>query len=170
MFLCQLIQTTQLTMTDKFSKDDRFTPIDFFSKLHDNYKFTLDPAGHPLAPVSQIIGNFLTPENDGLIQSWGENIVFLNCPYSNIRPWIEKCWKENEAGTPEILCLVPAWTDRKWWQDLVEPRRDNTRSPILATNFLGRMNFGTPDEPNGSKKWKSQPQFGMCLLHWSQEF
>lgn len=52
-----------------------------------------------------------------------------------------------------------------WWQEMIEPYRDRPRG-ILTTEFLPRrIQFGTPDAPEG-KKWASSPPFGCVLVTW----
>lgn len=62
-------------------------------------------------------------ENDNsLIQSWiGGNggWQWLNPPYSDIRPWVEKAWNESQKGA-KIAVLVPASVGSKWWSDFVD--------------------------------------------------
>jgi phage N-6-adenine-methyltransferase len=151
-------------------KDNRFTPRKFLQKLHDDYQFTVDAAGHPLAPATDIIGKIWTPEENGLIQSWKGHTVFCNPPYSNILPWIIKADEEYHQNLTKSVILVPSWTDRKWWQTSIEPFRDavdrvGRHNKGMTVRFLPRMNFGTPEFPEG-KRWKSQPTFGMCLIIW----
>jgi hypothetical protein len=65
---------------------------------------------------------------NGLTGAWGWHTnVWVNPPYSDIRPWIEKAWREmaKPAGTRPrvIVMLLPARTDAPWWRELVEPFR-----------------------------------------------
>ena len=62
---------------------------------------------------------------DGLAQQWaGRGLVFVNPPYgktakgepaTGIAPWIRKCSEEAAHGA-EIVALVPARTETKWFQ------------------------------------------------------
>ena len=44
------------------------TPQDFFDKLNEEFRFTLDPCA---LPDNAKCKRFYTPEQDGLAQSWG---------------------------------------------------------------------------------------------------
>jgi hypothetical protein len=57
----------------------------------------------------------------GLSNSWavGDGLVYVNPPYgAEIAKWLQKCVTEAENGV-EIVALLPARTDTKWWQDYV---------------------------------------------------
>lgn len=47
------------------------TPKDFFSKLNEEFHFTLDPC---CMPKSALCSKFYTPIEDGLVQDWGGGI------------------------------------------------------------------------------------------------
>jgi hypothetical protein len=67
---------------------------------------------------------------------------------------------------PMIVMLLPAnRTEQGWWQDHVEPRRDQAGSPLKVEFLRGRLRFiqagRTEVGPN------ERPPFGCCLLIWS---
>lgn len=103
-------------------------------------------------------------ENCGLSASWRGERVYCNPPYSDIRPWIEKAWGELEAQL--VVMLLPAnRTEQRWWQDLIEPRRDRSGSP-LRTEFLpGRLRFLKPEADE--IKPNERPPFGCVLCIWT---
>lgn len=143
-------------------KDDRFTPRSLVEKLHYIFNFTVDGAGHPSAPATSIIPRIWTPKDNGLEQPWAYEMVFLNPPYSKIEPWIYRASVEKQATG--CVILLPNWTDRKWWSNLVEPFRDRPDG-YIRTRFLPRVQFGTPEKPEGAK-WKSTMPYGMVLLQF----
>ena len=139
------------------SGDVRATPPDLFRSLDDRLgPFTLDAAA---ASHNAKCSRYFTAEVDGLVQPWADEIVWLNPPYSSIEPWVRKAWAEPAA---RIVMLLPAnRTEQAWWQELVEPHRDN--GGRLHTEFLrDRIRFirsGTPGVgPN------ERPPFGCVLL------
>lgn len=139
--------------------DDRKTPEEVFAPLHEQYEFTVDVAA---AEHNALLPRFFDRESDGLGQSWEGERVWCNPPYSDIRPWIEKTWREKAEL---VVMLLPAnRTDQSWWQELVEPYRDRTGSPLKVTFLSGRIRFLAPRAtvvpPN------SRPPFGCCLLTW----
>lgn len=149
--------------------DSRFTPREFVTALHAKHRFTVDAASRSDAPAAHIIGRCWTKDFDGLAQPWANERVFCNPPWSDIEPWVLKAWSAvlNE-GCPLVVMLLPAWTDRRWWQQHVEPKRDRGPlwGPTLETKFLPRMPFGHPGNPDGVGV--GQPAFWCVLLTWSQ--
>lgn len=136
-------------------KSERYTPWPLFKKLDEEFIFTLDACATPL---SAKCGRYFTKADDGLKQPWDGERVFCNPPYDNIEAWVEKAWRE---ANPLTVMLVPAWTDRKWWQNHVEPFRDDTSK--LKTRFLpGRIRFGSPSDITGENA--GSPSFWCCLL------
>lgn len=140
--------------------DDRATPPELFDPLNERFKFTLDVAA---LPHNAKCSRFYTPEDDGLSQDW-RGRVWCNPPYSDIRPWVEKAWQEVPLTTDLVVMLVPAnRTEQAWWQDLVEPYRDN--GGWLRVEFLrGRQRFIAHDATEVGKN--ERPPFGCCLLIW----
>lgn len=141
--------------------DDRATSPDFFATLDVVYGFTLDVAA---SPENAKCERFFTAEQDGLRQSWAGETVWCNPPYSSIAPWVAKAWRDYES-TRGIVMLLPAnRTEQKWWQLLVEPRRDRPGSPLRVQFLPGRLRFIHPGAlavgPN------ERPPFGCCLLIW----
>lgn len=143
--------------------DDRRTPREIFDPLNEEFGFTLDAAASENNKLCQCYWDL---RSSGLDNSWYSYNVWCNPPYSDIRPWVEKAWKEIEAYPARVIVmLLPAnRTEQRWWQDLVEPHRD--RGGVLTTRFLpGRPRFevpeGTYSDPRGNR-----PPFGCCLLIW----
>lgn len=143
--------------------DERLTPDKVFSPLHAKWKFTLDSAA---SDRNAKCADYFTLERSGLVHSWGSHRVWCNPPYSNIRPWVEKAIEEVQRDCPIVVMLLPAnRTEQKWWQELVEPRRDQDwrEDFILGTEFLpGRINFGVPGNEGAS--YKTSAPFGCVLL------
>lgn len=94
-------------------KDDWETPIEFFKKLDEEFHFTLDPCcTHETAKCEK----YFTPVEDGLKQSWKDEVVFVNPPYSKKtkdnpgqEAWIRKSFEESKHAT--VVMLIPARTD-----------------------------------------------------------
>lgn len=144
--------------------DDRAIRMEDFEPLHERFRFTIDAAA---APHNARLPRFWTEDDDALSQSWAGERVWCNPPYSNIRPWVEKAWKEWTApDRPRlIVMLLPAnRCEQAWWQELIEHMRDG-KTLTLHTEFLpGRMRF---DRPNAViDKKGDRPPFGCCLVIW----
>lgn len=57
---------------------------------------------------------------NGLSQGWDmQGWCWLNPPFGNIRPWVEKC--AHFSSRTNIALLVPAAVGSNWWRDAVEP-------------------------------------------------
>jgi phage N-6-adenine-methyltransferase len=145
--------------------DDRATAPEVFDPLHDRFRFTIDVAA---SSANAKLPRYFTEAEDGLAQSWQGERVWCNPPYSNIRPWVAKARREfphwSIANAALVVMLLPAnRTEQGWWQDLVEPYRDQRNG--LSVEFLrGRLRFinrgRTGVDPN------DRPPFGCCLLIW----
>jgi len=112
------------------------TPQAFFDELNSEFHFTLDPcATIDNAKCSQ----FITEEQDGLSQPWGQNSVFMNPPYGRgIGQWIEKAYRESLAGAT-VVCLIPARTDTAAWHNFIFGKAE--------VRFVrGRLKFGEATE------------------------
>jgi site-specific DNA-methyltransferase (adenine-specific) len=92
--------------------------------------FTLDPCA---TRENAKCERFFTRAEDGLAQPWGGKI-FCNPPYGReIGKWVEKAYAASLTGAL-VVCLLPARTDTRWWQDYA--RRGHVW-------FLrGRLKFG----------------------------
>lgn len=88
--------------------------------------------------------------------------VWCNPPYSTLRPWVEKAWRECHDAL--IVMILPAnRTEQRWWQELVEPWRD--RGLGFSVRFLpGRIRFIAAGAEGIGKN--ERPPFGCVLLVW----
>lgn len=147
--------------------DEWYTPFSAFDPWDREFKFTLDVCASAESAKTEL---YFSKEQDGLAQSWAHHRVWCNPPYSHIAPWVEKALKSvhpafsPEARTELVAQLVPAWTDRAWWQDFVEPHRDGRGLNLVETRFLKRIRFGSPGDPQGLKS--GSPAFWPVLLVW----
>jgi phage N-6-adenine-methyltransferase len=137
--------------------DDRATTPEVFGPLHERFRFTLDAAA---LPHNAKLPRYFTPEQNGLEQSWKDERVWLNPPYSNIEPWVEKALSEDVAL---VVMLLPAnRTEQMWWQYHIEPKRDKEPSRVRVEFLPGRMRFIAHDA-TGIKP-NERPPFGVCLV------
>ena len=81
---------------NKSKSDGWITPLDLYNKLNKEFNFNFDPC-----PIN--------PTFDGLNIEWKER-NFVNPPYSELKLWIEKAYKEYEKGKLVVM-LIPARTD-----------------------------------------------------------
>jgi phage N-6-adenine-methyltransferase len=148
--------------------DDRATTPEMFGLISDRFGgFTIDVAA---AAHNTKCQRFYSIEDDGLEQSWSGERVWCNPPYSDIKPWVQKAWREwaqVKGQRPElIVMLLPAnRTEQGWWQDHVEPYRDELLGSPLRVEFLrGRPRFIKPGATEVGPN--ERPPFGCCLLIW----
>jgi phage N-6-adenine-methyltransferase len=92
--------------------DEWPTPPSLFDALHREFGFTLDPC----ATVKNAkCRRFFSRTDDGLVQDWAGETVFMNPPYGRvIGQWMAKAHETSLDGTT-VVCLVPARTDARWW-------------------------------------------------------
>lgn len=142
--------------------DDRATPRDLFLLIDARFSFTVDVAA---TAESAKVQRYYDREANGLVQSWSGERVWCNPPYSNLRPWVEKAWREEAAEL--VVMLIPAnRTDQPWWQELVEPHRDRPTS-CLRTEFLpNRIRFTVAGQRRAGPN--ERPPFGSVLLIWDR--
>ena len=102
------------------------TPSGFYSQLNNEFNFNFDPC-----PLKE------NPDFDGLQTDWGKR-CYINPPYGKaIRGWLEKGLSEIQKGNTELaVFLLPAYTDVKWFHEVVLPK-------AIEIRFIkGRLKFG----------------------------
>ena len=100
----------------KNTKDDWETPIEFFNLLDNEFHFTLDPCA---SKENTKCKKFYTIEDNGLIQSWKKETVFVNPPYLNISEWVKKCYDASRNKTTVVVLILPARTDTIYWHEYI---------------------------------------------------
>jgi len=98
------------------NSDEWETPKELFNKLNMEFHFTLDPC---CTEKNKLCKKYYTKKENGLIQDWKGERVFINPPYGrNIGKWVKKCFEESQNG---VLCvmLIPARTDTKYFHDYI---------------------------------------------------
>lgn len=144
--------------------DERITPDWLFSRYHERHRFTLDAAAN--ADNAKVL-NYYSRQIDGLEHPWAPHRVWCNPPYSNLGGWLAKAHSESASGCQVIVMLLPAnRTEQRWWQEWVEPFRDQADGFLRVEFIAKRFNFGLPDNPEG--KFHSSPPFGCCVVTLSQ--
>ena len=108
------IQTQKLMFSSK--SNEWGTPQDFYDKLNNKFKFTLDPCA---TYENHKCKKYYTIEDDGLSKSWSNEIVFVNPPYGDIGKWVKKAYEESTQNNAIVVMLIPCRTDTKYWHDYV---------------------------------------------------
>ena len=117
-------------------KDKWETPSKIFDELSEKIQFTLDPCCEINTAKCK---KFYTEQDNGLIQDWTGETVFVNPPYSrgNIDVWMKKCYEESLKGVV-IIALIPVSTSSKWFHNYVLGHAD-------LKFYKGRLRFkGAP--------------------------
>jgi phage N-6-adenine-methyltransferase len=137
-----LLQNVARPVAPGGASDEWYTPRYVFEPLNREFRFTVDVCA---TDESAKVERFYSKWNDGLAQSWADERCWMNPPYSDIRPWAEKAWTESKFHGATVVGLLPAWTDRRWWHDFIEPYRRG-----VETRFVqGRIRFGISGDPDG---------------------
>ena len=110
--------------------------------IRDKYEGYFDPCPYPRAKW------------DGLEIDW-KSQNFVNPPYSDLKNWCKKCKEEYEKGN-EVILLIPARTDTKYFHEYVLPYAE-------ITFIKGRLKY--IDLDNTSKKPVSAP-FPSIICHY----
>ena len=93
----------------ELTSDDYYTPKWIFDTL--DVHFDIDVAAPDNGPAFTPCTTYYTKETDGLTQEWSGN-VFMNPPFSNAKPWVEKFIKHNNG-----IAILP-FAKSKWFNDL----------------------------------------------------
>lgn len=137
--------------------DERRTPRWLFNKLDGLFHFTLDSAAtdkNTLVPA-----HYFTKEVDGLKQSWANETVWCNPPYSRgqLKKWISKSIYESNAST--IVMLIPG--------DCSTSAGQLALNNAIQTVFINkRIKFPLPDQEDE----KGSPQFCSWLSVFSNKY
>lgn len=98
-------------------KHDWATPQWLFDELNAEFGFDLDAAA---SDSNAKCADYITADDDGLLQDWGGRTVWLNPPYGRqIGRWIAKAAREAEKPGTTIVLLVPARTDTSWFHEFL---------------------------------------------------
>ena len=112
--------------------------------------FDLDPCATEYCPNRAAATNF-TKRHNGLAQEW-RGRVFINPPFSNTAPWIEK-----HAAHGNGISLVPASIESQVWRRVVW----TSAKAILLLH--GRTRFCNPDGSTTT----GRPLHSIALIAWS---
>lgn len=118
---------------------DWSTPQDFFDKLNEEFRFTLDPCADEF---NHKCDRYFTEEQDGLAQDWSGERVFCNPPYGrDVKKWVRKSFEEVYNGKCHLaVMLLHARTDTRWFHDYCYHKAE--------VRFVkGRLKFGDMSQP-----------------------
>jgi hypothetical protein len=151
----------------ELDNDSWFTPRWILDEL--GY-FDLDPCAC-VARRTWVCPFSYTPEDDGLRQHW-QGRVFLNPPFSNVGPWIERL-----AAHGNGIALLPAGHDTEAWEQSVWLKANGIfllRGRVRFTGPDGMSTRGRPRCPVALVSYGLEnrmvlerfPGAGVFLAHW----
>lgn len=95
------------------------TPQDFFDKLNEEFRFTLDACA---SDENHKCDRYFTVRQNGLAQRFDGERVWCNPPYGKyIGKWIQKCATEPSEVT---VMLIPARTDTGAWHEYIHGKAE----------------------------------------------
>lgn len=105
--------------TPEATRDMTQTPLWLFRAMDLEFNFAIDAAA---LPETALCEKYLTPDIDALSVDWGDFIspsarapwAWLNPPYSDIGPWVEKAIEQQGRGIGTVM-LVPQDTSTEWY-------------------------------------------------------
>lgn len=105
------------------SKQDYATPDDFISAVVKRFgPLAMDLAA---SPHNAVVEPYYTLVDDSLVQPWinpnHSGFNWLNPEWADIRPWVEKAYKETliEEYESKTLVLIPGSIGANWWKHWV---------------------------------------------------
>lgn len=109
------------------------TPEEFFNKVDSEYNFTVDVCADT---TNYKCKKYFSPKDDGLKQSWQNNVCWCNPPYgSACKEWVKKAYEECSENCT-IVMLLPARTDVKWFHNYIYNNKN-----CKITFLKGRLKF-----------------------------
>jgi hypothetical protein len=110
------------------NSDDYATPKNFYEILNKEFNFDFGPCP-------------LRSEKNGLVERWEGN-VYVNPPYSNIEPFLQKGIQELRKNSCNLIVyLLPTRNDVRYWHDIIIPYCKEIRF------IKGRLNFNDANKP-----------------------
>lgn len=105
------------------TKEDHCTPEWLLGIIYSFAPIGLDPCSNPWSKVRASRTYSRHNGEDGLVESWdpltSRWIIYVNPPYGagKIMPWVEKAGAEYFEGGVQVLMLLPATPDTKWFRE-----------------------------------------------------
>lgn len=123
-----------------------------------SYQIDLDPCSQPDNPTGA--ADFWCLENgiDGLVTTWlrepAANVVFVNPPFSQLKPWAAKVAQEAEIGT-RMVVIAKATFCTAWFKTLLAASRGVV---LVAPERIAYL------KPDGGEGVANSPTFETALF------
>ena len=123
------------SQTDKWN-----TPKDLLEFLYQVFEFDLDPCSDRLTGDGPNVKAKAHYIEHGLELPWA-GVCYANPPYGREIPkWVAKAAASTSDDAETVVCLLPARTDTRWWQDCIP-------LATLVTFIKGRLKFSDHENP-----------------------
>lgn len=147
------------------------TPRTLFDSLAKEFPSTLDAAADD---ENHLCDQYYTYENSALNKDWAAEhaYIYVNPPYSDIRPWVKKASEESKKGAT-IVMVLKASPNTEYWHDYIwEPEYDaqgnrllwatKTREGVKVRWTWGRVSF---DPPEGLQASTPRHETAIVIFH-----
>lgn len=146
----------------ELDSNEWYTPVEFIEAARVVMGgIDTDPASNDTAQAFIQAGEYYTKETNGLAQKWGPN-VWLNPPYAEPLPWIEKLLAEFEAGHAKQAVLLVNTANSPQWSRLL------WHSNFAVCLLDRRVRFWRPDRVEA--KGTAQDQMIWYIGYETEEF
>jgi hypothetical protein len=144
------------------------TPEWIVERLHKIAPIDLDPCSNPTSKVKA--KKAIQPPRDGLQAQW-KGHVYLNTPFSNIYPWVQKGFVLSRFGEHDlqhVTYLIPFSPETQYWKLIWNSpdylsRRKGAKT-VIGT-FPSRIHFNDPR----NLVRKENPRLSIALVYYGLE-
>ncbi|MCK4758407.1 MAG: hypothetical protein KAT69_00085 [Candidatus Aminicenantes bacterium] len=137
--------------------DRRQTPKSVFNRIQTliNMPFVHDVAAEPHTAKC---ASFWTVDDDALSKDWREPLIdsgsltkalWMNCPYSDVTPWVQKACDAAKRGVIVVGCL-PDDRSVSWYQQYVEDKAQIIYVPDRRISFEDSDGVPQRGNPKGT--------------------
>lgn len=139
-------------MTEKLS-DSWETPQALFDELDAEFDFKIDLAATEDNKLCRdfaydYIRNVYIVNHCPMTATLNSGSHWLNPPYSNPRPFIEKAWEDSRHC--KIVCLLKCDTSTKTWGVFYDYEKQQARPGVQIRFLPKRIKFKAPEGFNGT--------------------
>lgn len=96
--------------------DERSTPIELFNELNNEFHFTLNVCATKSNTKCE---RYFDIEQNGLKQDWGNEICWMNPPYSDIYTWLSQAVWESTKNNATIVAILPMDGSTQWFHRFI---------------------------------------------------
>jgi phage N-6-adenine-methyltransferase len=132
-------------------RDEWRTPEYLFEILDNEFNFTVDACAKQENRLCERYWK------DCLKESWEGEKVFMNPPYSNPRPFIQKAY--DESLNCLVVALIKCDPSTKLWGIIYDYEKQQLKNGVRVRFFPKRVKFIPPKNIS-----ESSPNFSSCVI------